>query len=356
MRMLSLLVVVFLGCTPKDPDGEAPLVAQFGDPASFELTVIGDADALLDAPQDLDFNPERPGELWVVNRANDDVVIFFDAGTDDQTSEQRKDVYGNHFMEEVSGIAFGAEGTFATSQDTRNTYDDMYQYNDFMGPALWPSDLDIFATANQNNQLLGSHLDMLHESPWSMGIAHEVDNVYWVFDGLNSDLVRYDFGIDHGPGHDDHSDGIVRRYSEVELSRTAGVPGGMILDSEDSMLYIADTGAGRILRVDITTGEVAGPLTQLMEPLAEYSAMEGVEFEELTSGFDSPTGIALTAEHVFVTERESGDIIALNREGEEVDRISTDAAAIAGLVVGPDEQLWYVDAENDEVVRVEPGE
>jgi hypothetical protein len=40
---------------------------------------------------------------------------------------------------------------------------------------------------------------MLHESPQCMGITHDPErntpfgNVYWVFDGLNSTLIRYDF-------------------------------------------------------------------------------------------------------------------------------------------------------------------
>jgi hypothetical protein len=63
----------------------------------------------------------------------------------------------------------------------------------------------------------GSHLDMLHGSPFSMGIAHEVDNVFWVCDDWNKDIVRYDFVGDHGPGNDDHSDAIVNRYENIGI-------------------------------------------------------------------------------------------------------------------------------------------
>ena len=70
----------------------------------------------------------------------------------------------------------------------------------FTGPALWSGNLDIYAKPSGGN---GSHLDMLHGSPFSMGIASEKENAYWVFDGYNQHIVRYDFGGDHGPGNAD---------------------------------------------------------------------------------------------------------------------------------------------------------
>ena len=38
----------------------------------------------LDDPRDLAFNPQHPGELWVVNREDDSTVIYFDVGTPKQ--------------------------------------------------------------------------------------------------------------------------------------------------------------------------------------------------------------------------------------------------------------------------------
>src|SRR5688572_30860417 len=96
----------------------------------------------------------------------------------------------------------------------------------------------------------GSHLDMLHQSPWCMGIAHWSGNVYFVFDGNNGHVVYYDFQADHGPGADDHSDGIVRRYLDAQVTRVPGVPGHLIVDKASSWLYVADTGGRRIPRMD----------------------------------------------------------------------------------------------------------
>lgn len=53
-----------------------------------------------------------------------------------------------------------------------------------------------------------------------MGIEWEEDNVFWVYDGYNKNIVRcMIFGEDHGPGNDDHSDGIVHRYTEIAVNR-----------------------------------------------------------------------------------------------------------------------------------------
>jgi len=105
----------------------------------------------------------------------------------------------------------------------------------------------------------GSHMDMLHESPFSVGIAHHNNNQYWVFDGHGhglgtGHLVFYDYNQDHGPGSTYHSDGIVRRYLDVTLTRVAGVHSGMGLDWKKNWLYIADTGNNRVIRVNVNTG------------------------------------------------------------------------------------------------------
>ena len=36
---------------------------------------------------------------------------------------------------------------------------------------------------------------------------------------------RYDFQQDHDTGEDDHSDAIVRRYSDITLTHAYGIPG-----------------------------------------------------------------------------------------------------------------------------------
>ena len=91
-----------------------------------------------------------------------------------------------------------------------------------MGPALFSSDLDVFATQNQQTGL-GSHLDMLHSTTYCRGIAHVEGNVYFAFNSKRNSLDMYDFAEDHGPGFDDHSDGKVYRYVEDNVTGLDGV-------------------------------------------------------------------------------------------------------------------------------------
>ena len=105
---------------------------------------------------------------------------------------------------------------------------------------------------------------MNHESPDGMGIAHDNGNAYWYFDGYYGELVYYDFQMDHDTGQDDHSDAIIYRYSDIQLTRDAGIPGHMILDKETGILYIADTGASRILWVN--TDDTSTNYQNILDP------------------------------------------------------------------------------------------
>ncbi len=182
--------------------------------------ILGEEDRLTD-PRDLGF--DASGNLWIANRDDDRTFIVFEPGTDRQVYERRKDAAANHFMEETAALSFDTCVQFGSCGETRNTYDDTAPPNDFTGPVLWSTDLDIFAA--QNPYGLGSHLDMLHQSPKCVGIAWERDNVYWAFDGKDDAIVCYDFALDHCVGRDDHADGVVHRLTEFEVAHAVGVPG-----------------------------------------------------------------------------------------------------------------------------------
>ena len=342
---------------------EPPMfVAQFG--PGFSEFIIADSSDALSTPRDLEFNPDptRNDELWVINQASESMTIIYDTGTTSQSSENKHDSNGNHFMSQPSAFAFGQYhsefGTiFASAQESDNG-------NNFMGPALWPSSPDHFAEENQEpGGRLGSHLDMLHESPFGMGIAHDSGNAYWYFDGHYGELVYYDFVDDHDTGNEEHADGIVRRYSEIDLTRRGNVPGHMILDKNTGILYIADTGTGRILWVntdDVTTTSTAisNDGTQ-MEQLHEYSRISGVEWGVLASGLNRPSGIALHDGILFVSTNWDGDIRAwdLANDGKSailMQTVSTSANSIMGLEVGPNGKLYYADAGANRIVRLDP--
>jgi hypothetical protein len=343
------------GGSGNDPttDGAPSAVPQFDGTS----VVVANAQDGLDIPQDLAFSPDAPDQLWVVNAAFHGVVILFDPGGDPQTAETRIDLYAQHFMANVSSLAFGSSGSFSSCQESRDEWNGVPQPpDDFMGPTLWSSDLDIFAVVGQEyppNGVEGSHLDMLHQSPLCMGIAHDSGNAYWAFDGLHGHIVYYDFMSDHGPGGGDHSDGAVRRYPEATVTRIPEAPGHLVLDHSTGWLYVADTGSGNVMRLDTQTGSYSEALSGNVDGIPEYSAYRGVTWEAFATGLQQPSGLALADGILFVGDRTSGDVIAYDvQDGGELDRFATGATAVAGLEIGPQGRLWYTDARDNEVVVI----
>src|SRR5262249_41028970 len=143
--------------------------------------------------------------------------------------------------------------------------------DDFMGPVLWSSDLTIFAKKDPHG--LGSHLDMLHDSPNCMGIAHQEANVYWTFDGVSGSISKYDFKQDNGIGNDDHSDGTTYRSVKAQRRRPRGAQSHMVFRPEDKMLYVADSGNHRVAKLDTTSGKQGAPLPT-KEPQAVYRSWD----------------------------------------------------------------------------------
>ncbi len=319
------------------------------------LDVIVAAGQDVNIPQDLDFHPNRTMELWVINKDVDmtggSTITISNAGKGNQSEDFRRDGNAWHFMALPSAIAFSDNGNFGT---TANIQDANRQGGTFTGPSLWSSDMNIYARPSGGN---GSHLDMLHGSPFGMGMASESGNKFWVYDSYHSELVMYDFVDDHGPGNDDHSDGRVHRYPELALERYAdGIPCHMVMDAAKKWLYIVDGPKGRIVRVNVQSGKKKNDLNLINELLAEHWEMEGLEIETVVeAGFQKAAGIDIKDNRLFVSDYETGDIIAFDiNTKSEIGRIATGNKGVIGIKVGPEGKLWYVNALRNEVVRVTP--
>lgn len=322
---------------------------------SPNFTVLGTSSNNLNKPYDLDFNPGKQNELWVVNYATEamggSTVIYSNAGLSNQTSVYKKDGNSWHFMSLPTALAFGDNGNFSTSP---GVLDANHDGGNFTGPALWPGDLSIYAITPPGGN--GSHLDMLHESPYSMGVAYEKDNIYWVFDGYYGNICRYDFEDDHGPGNDDHSNGKIRRYKEVTVLKKSGVPSHMILDKATGWLYICDTGNKRVIRLDT---KIAGTKTKDLtpsEPVAEYWEMQGVTWEVfITQGFQEPSGIEIKNNRLFVGDNSNGDVICFDINSKaELGRVSTGSKGVKGIKIAADGKLWFVNSVKNELYRMDP--
>jgi hypothetical protein len=257
-----------------------------------------------------------------------------------------------------NGIAFSSNGNFATAS---GVFDANHQGTNtaFTGPALWSSDLDIYAEPSGGN---GSHLDMLHASPYNQGIAAETGNTFWIIDGFSNDIVQYKFNEDHGPGNSDHSDGEIYRYSEDEVNRDPdlNIVSHLVMDEAKQWLYAVDHGNQRVIRIDITTGEMGGtPTYPAYEDIAGYSHVINYTQETVVSeGLDKPAGIDIVDNRMIVSEYESGEIIIYDistMPAVELDRIETGFSSLQGIKIGPDGKIWGVDYDSETVYRIDGG-
>ena len=306
------------------PLPSSPPLATTGCAPAFGTTPTTEALALprgtLAAPRALSFNPAVLGELWVADAERSGLARIrlsapTLAGTSTAVAEDEvmlaKDRAEYHYMPSVTSLAFDPLGQFATCQESVNVYDGNMQPNFFMGPTMYDTRERGWVSSKQEPCLEGEtcflvHVDMLHESPLCMGLVHDnaavwtaangqqYRNVYWAIGGGHSQLVRFDFESDHGPGSMDHSLASVRRYTGLKTTRVAGVPSHMVscsmpshmarleaspiappacstrsptdlrpisapsrlqvLDEAARLLYLADTGADRVVIVHTDTG------------------------------------------------------------------------------------------------------
>ena len=323
------------------------------------ITEITGAASSLNKPTDLDFFPILgKNELWVINQrtegAGGSTLTISDATTENPSNfSHLSDDNAWHFMSLPTGIAFSDDNfNFASSTGVK---DANHNGGTFTGPTLWSSDPAIYTQPSGGN---GSHLDMLHGSPFCMGIAHEVDNVFWVYDDWNNDIVRYDFVEDHGPGNDDHSDGVVRRYGNIGINTDGDIPNHLILDKSTGWLYFVDNGNDRVMRLDINTG-TASTIPIINETLAEHSRVSGFTSEVvINTGLDRPCGIEIFENRLLVGDYATGDIIIFDMENdfEELGRIATEATGLTGIKVGPDGNIWFTNRVQNKLSMVQPGD
>jgi hypothetical protein len=337
---------------------EQQVTASFGIsgtvPASkVTATLIADK---LYRPMALAFKPGE-GSLWVVNRGDDSSAVIDNPGKSTAKVNRFSDD-SNHFMNNPTQLAFSkTKQEFAVSLDSVNDYNGQAPANYFTGPTLFTSERRYYEGGSQ------SHLDMLHHSPKSMGIAvgarpstgAQDMREYWVFNGNSGSIDRYFFNKPHELGGDDHSDGITVRYAVGQLQRAIDVPGHLAFDANSRQLYIVDTGNNRVVRFDtrmpISTAHlIAG--YQNETPLYE---VPNAKLATVVSGLNKPSGLLIASGRLFVGEYGTGHIKVYTVGGTLKGDLDTGLGAntLTGLAAGPDNKLYALDSKGGRALRLD---
>jgi hypothetical protein len=335
---------------PLSPDGggsgsNAPVAPELGTgdhtPGSVDLVVVAQAPAL-NRPMDLAFDPAT-GHLWIVNQGDDSWTIVT-AGTPRRYYDD-----SNHFLRAPASLSFiHGEQALATCQESINGGDG------FMGPTAWTSDLTKFDGGH------ASHYDMLHESSYCMGIAWQTARVFWLFNGERGVIDRVDYrgwhpDVPGGLGGMNHSDGRYYRYPDAHVKRVAGIPSGMQFDAGDRMLYVADTGNGRLARMP-TDGAIGPQISSRFGEVPMFRAA-GTLADVVPSGkLVQPSGLTIENDLLYVGDRETGMLHAFDKSGQERNWLDTGLGAghVGSLAIGPDGKLYFLDTPGNQLYRVDP--
>jgi hypothetical protein len=356
--LLSCVSIVLSSCrheAPIEPVLENS-IPEFFKPAPSEaygktlpgITVLADYHDWLDHPQDLDFNPTEYQELWIINKGSSDggsTVIIKVPGEISQRADYRKDEYASHCMQFPSSLAFSSNGNWASATAALS--------DTFNGPALWPGDVNIFGHPIGS---YGSFLDMMHQSPMSMGIASDAENVFWVFDGFHGYIARYDFGQPHPPGEYGSYDGKIWTYPQAAVKKYEDLPSHMVLDKNTGWLYVVSAADRKIYRLNTNAGHPVKDLDPQGEKLAEYKEMAGALWEvflELTE--KEPCGIDINGDRLFISDYATGNIIAFDKNTrKELGRVSSGNAGVTGIKINSLGRLYLVNSITNQLLRIDP--
>jgi hypothetical protein len=338
-----------------DADAKGPAYELGSATKPATMTLVHQSNAQWD-PVDLEFNPRSPQDLWISNYRTGHVSIVKNIGTSQVQVIERRDPAYSHFMNKPPAFAFSGVTTqwgqtWATCGDGDNGG------NYFMGPTLYSAELNIFG-GNNTQTNLGSHLDMLHSTSFCRGIAWAgTGNKFYAFNSFNGAIDFYDFQADHGPGFDDHSDGIIRRFWNGKVKGVDGIMSHVSFDTAAQKLFVADTGNRRILILDPNEGQrmTNMPGNERVVERAYYEA----PVVELTAGgeLEAPSGLEASGGLVFTTDAKTSKIHAYSqKDGSLVRSFDTGlpAGSLAGMNFGPDGKIYLVDRMGGAVYRLDP--
>ena len=135
-----------------------------------------------------------------------------------------------------------------------------------------------------------------------------------------------------------------------------GVPSHIEWDANQSLLYVADAETGAI-RVPQSESASAGADINPNYDGTLQRIFNGSNLSTLiakgTAGLDTPSGLALYQDRVYVTDYATGRIFAFDLNGDVVDYLDTGrTTALMGMAIGSDGAIYVVDNATKEVLRI----
>jgi hypothetical protein len=309
----------------------------------------------MNLPSAIAFNPYSPNELWVTNRGSD-AFTFLNTATPGAQPIVVRDT-SDHFLNNPTSFAFSDNMFLATCQESNNDYNGHAAVaNMFMGPVIYPASTDLI----RRQGVMGSHRDMLHHSPYCMGIAAAGGTEFWVFNGEVGAIDRYRFNTFHQPGGDDHADGQAWRFAVGQVQRVPDVPSHMVIDPMTHRLYIADTGNSRIASMDVNSPPETGQQIPAHNPEVPLIGIDGYTLQTVVAGtagmLTHPSGLLLYHDLLWVSDNANSRISVFTTSGERVNYIDTGLpeGSLTGLAFGPDGKLYFSNRLGNQVVRIDP--
>lgn len=327
-----------------------------GSPRSVTFTVVAQVPTGYD-PVDLEFNPTRSKEMWVVDYAASAVTIVTNVGAAGSRVQSIRDPAYAHFMNRPPAMAFGIDSASGYGREWATCGDNNNGGNNFMGPTLYSADPALMGRQTEGG--LGTHLDMLHSTPFCRGITWAgKKSTFFAFNAQSGSIEYYDFSKNHEPGADDHSDGIIHRYWNKQVKGVNGLVSHLSYDTATRRLYVADTGNGRILALDPALGRPVAPIPGANENIKTRAYHEAPVKVLVAPGIlQAPSGIEASGGLAFVTDAATSTIYAFDlADGKLVRKLATGLprGALAGLNFGPEGKIYFVDRIGSRVVRIDP--
>ena len=132
------------------------------------------------------------------------------------------------------------------------------------------------------------------------------------------------------------------------------------MDPVARVLYVADTGSGRVLRINPDSGRFARnarhqfSIYSSMAETFEYSIYTCTDQHVFASGINQPCGLHVDEQFVYVGEHGTGKILVYSKQtGKLVSAVATGARDLLGLAKSPlTGELWFTDGLANRVGKV----